>query len=474
MRKELVILFCVFVSQLSFAVKVVIEPDRMLNVDGERKFILGLYSPRLDDVDELKLLKESGFNLVSVVPEESEVAKVGELGLWVWVNVHSALMSPDAEKRVSNLKQLVERMKSQKNFLVWEMPDEALWNVYLRNHEAKRWKEPQVLREKLVSMSDAQLRQKLEVMLDRAVDFYKKGMWAEGEDLVSEIWSALGEVSPYAGFSMAQIERDKDAEFEKLKNAYETIKAIDSEHPVWMNHAPRNSMESLRRFSEAGDIVGCDIYPVPQHPKLRHSDLMDQTMSSVGAYTRRMQAIDPKKPVWMVIQGFNWGDLQGEVYERSGDEQRGFRAPTLEEIRFMAFDCIVNGARGILFWGTSYVDRGSKLWKDLITFAKEIKYLEPILASEDAKESVNISCDEIFGSGDRGIVVLVKIYKGNPYVLMVNEWHECGIRYRVSSGLFRDGMKFKDYYSGAEVSIENNTLSYGIENFGVQVWQPME
>ncbi len=470
----ILILLCICLTRVTFAVKVKIDSDKMLNVDGQRVFILGLYSPRLDDANELKLLEESGFNLVSVSPNESEIAKVSEQGLWFWVNVHSALVSPDAEKRISAMKQLIDKIRHHPNFLVWEMPDEALWNVYLRNHEAKRWKEPKALREKITQITETQQKENLSAMLNKAVDFYKKGMWAEGEEIVNQIWSAIGEESPYAEFSMAQIEKHKEVEFEKVKTAYEMIKTLDPEHPIWMNHAPRNSMESLRKFSQTADIVGCDIYPVPIHPKLRHSDLMDQTMACVGAYTRRMQDIDPQKPVWMVIQGFDWAMLQGEVYERSGSEQSGFRPPTLEEIRFMGFDCIVNGSRGILFWGTHYVDRNLQLWKDLITFASEIKRLQPVLASEEAKEPLTVSCDEIFGSGDRGIVVLVKVYDGKPYILMVNEWHECGIRYRLNSPLLKDGMKFKEYYSGAEATIKESTLSYGIENFGVQVWEPVE
>ena len=457
---------------ISYAVEATIAKDRMLVVDGKRTFILGLYSPKMDNPAELQTLADAGYNLISISPNEEQLNIAKENGLMVWTNIHSAIASSEVETRNQKLTELIHLCASHPSFLVWEMPDEALWNIYLRNHEAKRYKEPQMSREKLSEIADEDLKRELIAQLEKATELYSKGLWTEGEEIVKQIWQKIGETSPFADYSLANIEKFKAEELEKLQQAYKVIKELDPKHPVWANHAPRNSMESLRKFSECADIVGCDIYPVPMHPKLRHSDLMDQTIASVGAYTRRMQAIDPKKPVWMVIQGFDWGMLQGDVYERSGSEQKGFRPPTLNEIRFMGFDCIVNGARGILFWGTYYVPRDMQLWADLITFAKEIKSLQPVLSAEDTTHPVTVTQDEIFGSGDRGVLALIKMYQQKPWLILVNEWHECGIRYHINSSCLSPGQKYREFYTQTEVEIKDNTLTYGIEPHGVQVWQP--
>jgi len=480
MKKDMFVIFIFvlvtvsFLSVVSYGVEATIAKDRMLVVDGQRTFILGLYSPKTDDPEELQTLADAGFNLISISPNEEQLNIAKEHNLMAWTNIYSAIASTDAETRKQELLKLINLCAGHPSFFVWEQPDEALWNIFLRNNEAKRYKEPQVIREKLSQFADEKLKQELTAELQKAVDLYSKGLWAEGEGIVSQIWQKIGESSPFANYSMANIEKFKAEEWERLHQAYQIIKEVDGKHPVWANHAPRNSMESLRKFSACADIVGCDIYPVPMHPKLRHSDLMDQTMASVGAYTRRMQEIDPQKPVWMVIQGFDWGMLQGDVYERSGSEQKGFRPPTLNEIRFMGFDCIVNGARGILFWGTHYVPRDMKLWADLITFAKEIKSLQSVLSAEDSTQPVNITQDEIFGSGDRGVLALVKVYQQKPWILLVNEWHECGIRYHLNSPCLSSGQKYREYYTQTEVEVKDNTLTYGIEPQGVQVWQPME
>ena len=97
------------------------------------------------------------------------------------------------------------------------------------------------------------------------------------------------------------------------------IRQLDSKHIIWQNHAPRNSVMSLRKYNQAVDAAGCDIYPVPFSPTSGHSDLKDTNISSVGAYTDRMREAAPGKSIWMVLQGFGWRDLS----ESGGVAYRG-------------------------------------------------------------------------------------------------------------------------------------------------------
>src|SRR5690606_26326563 len=129
---------------------------------------------------------------------------------------------------------------------------------------------------------------------------------------------------------------------EGMREGYSLLRTLDPKHPVWMNHAPRNQIAQLMAFNDAADIVGCDIYPVPFSADNGHSDIGLRTIASVGAYTDRMQESAPGKPVWMVLQGFGWSDIQPERKEF-------MRRPEGHETRFMAYDAIVHGARGILY-----------------------------------------------------------------------------------------------------------------------------
>ena len=115
---------------------------------------------------------------------------------------------------------------------------------------------------------------------------------------------------------------------------------FDAWRPVYINEAPRGTVESLRPVPNACDIYGVDIYPVPSPNP--HSELDDKTVTSVGKYTDICRDVTRgRKPIWMCLQGFAWGTLTGtkEIY------------PTYDESRFMAFDAIAHGAMGLVYWG---------------------------------------------------------------------------------------------------------------------------
>jgi len=246
------------------------------------------------------------------------------------------------------------------------------------------------------------------------------------------------------------------------------LRELDSGHPVWMNHAPRNQIAQLAAFNEGADIVGCDIYPIPRSRHVGHSDIMDTTPSSVGGYTDRMQMAAPGKPVWMVLQGFGWKDLLKEP-EVGREEYR--RRPNLEETRFMAFDAIVHGARGILYWGTMVIEKDSQLWGDLMTAVRGLHELQPVLSAPDAELDLDVSFEETYGSVDRTVRVLPKDVGGKTWLLVVNEW-QGPLHYTLRGLDGLDGTRYKDQYGGEEAVVEDGALRLHIQRHGVQVLAP--
>ena len=98
-------------------------------------------------------------------------------------------------------------------------------------------------------------------------------------------------------------------------------------------------MADLQRYAEAADIVGCDIYPVPVKHSPGHSDLANRQLSCVGDYTERFRQAGGRRPVWMVLQGFGWRDIQQPAEDAPAEEGR---RPTQSESRFMLYDAIVH------------------------------------------------------------------------------------------------------------------------------------
>jgi hypothetical protein len=127
-----------------------------------------------------------------------------------------------------------------------------------------------------------------------------------------------------------------------LVRAREIIRELDTNHPIAVTHAPRGTVESLRAYNAAADITGADIYPIG-YPPGGHSLETNKEISMVGDYTRRMMEVaDGKLPVWMILQ-IAWSGVI--------KTNKTLRFPTFHEERFMVYEAIINGARGLIFFG---------------------------------------------------------------------------------------------------------------------------
>lgn len=82
----------------------------------------------------------------------------------------------------------------------------------------------------------------------------------------------------------------------------------------------------------------------------------------------------------MVLQGFSWSNLE----EHSHDVAY---PPTFAESRLMAYDCIAHGARGILYWGSSYLkSSGFEAFREsLYALTSELAALQLFLTAPEER-----------------------------------------------------------------------------------------
>jgi len=444
-----------------------IESDGMLNVDGKRIFVLGLYENPKDDA-KLEEVAAAGFNLVHAAGDAASLNRLWEQGLYGWVNTGYAIdFSETPEKKKEALGSMLENLASHPALLVWEVPDEALWNAWYGATQWRRGAEPRQQRELINALTDDALKKKLNAMRSDAEAAYAAGQPEIGEKLSDDIRRELGKESPHPDLNLSNAPERAEKLGNGMVEGYQFLKTTDPNHPVWMNHAPRNSIAQLAFFNRGADIVGCDIYPVPLG-FTGHSDLGDRTLACVGAYTRRMQDAAPGKPVWMVLQGFGWADLDETAGEKDREEKR---KPTLEESRFMAYDAIVNGARGILYWGTAYMGDAPVFWKELRSLITELSELQPVLSAPDATMNIQITLAETWGSLDRGVRVLPKQVGDQVHLIIVNEWCD-PLRYTLSGLDILNGKSYKDTSADLTVTVKNGALTLPIRAYGVHVLQP--
>jgi hypothetical protein len=133
----------------------------------------------------------------------------------------------------------------------------------------------------------------------------------------------------------------KNATPEQVDNVARIIHENDPNHPIWLVQAPRGTVASMKRYDKGWDVGGIDIYPGSYPPGV-HTVLPNKDLSMVGDWTRTMKQVAGNKPFWMTLQiAFSGVVKPGKT----------LRFPTFPEQRFMAYEAIINGARGLCYFG---------------------------------------------------------------------------------------------------------------------------
>ena len=201
----------------------------------------------------------------------------------------------------------------------------------------------------------------------------------------------------------------------KVQRFYDVVKSLDQSHPVWITQAPRGALESLKRYDPAYDVGAIDIYPVGYPPGM-HSHLPNKNLSVVGDYAKWMREISgPAKPFWMILQ-ICW----------SGVTKPGqtLRFPTFAEQRYMTYQSIIQGARGLMYFGGNVAeglnDRDKPLGWNWTYYQRELKPVLDELKPGSPLHPALIAPDsriKLTAEGAPGIEFLVREAGSRVFVL---------------------------------------------------------
>lgn len=219
-------------------------------------------------------------------------------------------------------------------------------------------------------------------------------------------------------------EKSAAAVMPKVRDAIRVLRGLDARQ-IWFNEAAQSDLKYIRQYAGLIDILGCDYYPVSSHrgPVRELGDDYypvkppGRILSEVGDYTGRFRQIGRNKPVWMVLQGFSWHLVA---------EGRGLAPayPTFAQSRTMAYDAIVHGARGLLYWGLHAVPPEDAAFRRSIhALTSELSMLQPFLTAPDvASMTVNLidSRGRIWPE-ERGVKGVARTAGGEWLVILVNE-----------------------------------------------------
>jgi hypothetical protein len=310
---------------------------------------------------------------------------------------------PVQEGWTEELKKQVLDLRDHPALAVWEGPDEVVWN------------------------------------------FTQYSGLAKTAGITSEDWMSQ---RPKA---VAYARREAEKILPRMNAAIDQVRKHDPRgRPFWINEAGSSDLIYVRRYLDSIDITGCDYYPV----KAERRDLV-----SIGKVTDRWHMVGWNtkggKPVWMVLQAFSWHKVRPERNPKPA-------YPTFDETRFMAWDAIVHGARGILYWGAEFIDR-PEFRTSILAMTAELAAVGPMLVElqrSPRSEMVEIYLIEsdVDGRTRRGVRGAIWTAGPDMLVALVNEddTRHLGVEVALSHSEMPGGLKGRTMH-----------LLYGDETFTI-------
>ena len=259
------------------------------------------------------------------------------------------------------------------------------------------------------------LREKIESLMKHPA----LAIWEGPDEIVHNFtaWSGLyrtkgiykspDEWSQQTPGAIAYSEEQAQQILPNLRDAAQLIRTLDpNKRQIWINEAAQSDLKFVRQYLDHIDITGCDVYPIRESSR---------EVAVVGDATERWKKVARnEKPVWMVLQAFSWSELGGDYGHKM------VTYPSFAESRFMAYDAIVHGAKGILYWGSHYL-KSSEFRESLYALTSELAALQPFLVAPEYSQGRLSLVEMERESSERGVRMSVRRADDEWLIILVNE-----------------------------------------------------
>lgn len=157
---------------------------------------------------------------------------------------------------------------------------------------------------------------------------------------------------------------------ERVQQAHEQARAAFPNHQTTL---VIGQGKTAVPYYDLSDTLMMDWYPVP------HLALTSFGDNVRWAKEGQIAAGVEQRPLWAVVQAFDWKEYK----QHRPDNDRIGRFPTEEEIRFMSYDGIVNGADGLFYFiftakGIPLPKAHPLFWQRIAAVSQEIAALRPV------------------------------------------------------------------------------------------------
>ena len=191
---------------------------------------------------------------------------------------------------------------------------------------------------------------------------------------------------------------------ERVQQAHQAAKQAFLNHPTALVIGQGRTAVP---YYDIPDVMMMDWYPVPHLPLTSFGDNVRYTKE--GLERAGMQ----DHPLWGVVQAFDW--IHYEQYRPDND--RIGRFPTTQEIRFMSYDGILNGATGLFYYTFNHLKEpmpksAPQYWERVKTVVKELAKFKKIIEKGTL----------VSNPADINLPLKMQTwqYKGNTYSVLLN------------------------------------------------------
>lgn len=125
---------------------------------------------------------------------------------------------------------------------------------------------------------------------------------------------------------------------EGSRKGYQLVKREDPNHPMLVVEWP-GAAERFHLWKGIGDIFATDLYPIPRERK--YGRLPNHDITQMRDYLAALRQAYGDRPRLLVLQAWAWEPLK--------DGEHGY--PTPHESRFMAYQAVIHGAKGLHYYG---------------------------------------------------------------------------------------------------------------------------
>lgn len=223
-----------------------------------------------------------------------------------------------------------------------------------------------------------------------------------------------------------------------LEEIYRIIKETDPWHPVTIVFM--TPFTKAKNYAGAMDIAMADPYPIPVYP-----------VTMAGSAARLLKSeFDGRMPVWVVPQAFGGGE-------------HWLREPTIQEIRAMTWQAVIEGATGIQYFirqGLNAFPKSTAMWNECGRMAMEIHSIVPWLLSDE--KTIPVRCQST------DISVNSRLYRGQLLVMAVNK-SKSPAPVSISVEMNITG-KARVLFENRSVQVNNGIIFDYIQSYGSQVY----